>query len=98
MKRWTTMLIAGACVAGLSLPALAQQNGPEDERTQAGAPLTLPEDAAEQARESAANGLDTANEARTRGRDFGQDRAAEAREQHRDAVRTMRESRGPRGR
>lgn len=43
--------------------------------------IRLPDAASDQARESAAEGLDTANEARDKHREFGQDRAREAREQ-----------------
>jgi hypothetical protein len=42
--------------------------------------IRLPEQASDQARESAAGGIETANEARERGRDFGQERAEQARE------------------
>lgn len=42
--------------------------------------IALPEAASDQARESAAFGLETANEARERGRELGQERAQEARE------------------
>ena len=44
--------------------------------------LTLPDDAADEARENAAFGLETANEARADGRAFGE-RRAEAARQHR---------------
>ncbi len=43
-------------------------------------PLELPAEASDQARESAAYGLDTANEARERAREHGQARADEARQ------------------
>ncbi len=46
--------------------------------------IELPAGASEQARESAADGHETANEARERGREFGQERAREARERGRD--------------
>lgn len=47
--------------------------------------IRLPEPAARQGRESAAQGLDRADEAREGGRDFGRDRAAEARERAAEA-------------
>ena len=50
--------------------------------------IRLPEQASDQARESAAQGLETANEAREGGREFGQERAEEARETGRDARET----------
>lgn len=50
--------------------------------------LALPEDAAPEGVENSAFGLETANQARELGREFGQQRAAEARESNRDeAVR-----------
>ena len=48
-------------------------------------PIALPEDASPQGVESSADGLATANEARERGREFGQDTAAEARQRGEDA-------------
>lgn len=42
--------------------------------------ISLPEEAAEQAHESAAFGLETANRAREKGEDFGREQAEEARE------------------
>jgi hypothetical protein len=51
-----------------------------------GSKITLPESAAPEAHENAAYGLETANEAREGRREFGEDRAAGARErrEHRD--------------
>lgn len=43
--------------------------------------IRLPESASDEARENAAHGLDTANRAREKRREFGQERASEAREQ-----------------
>jgi hypothetical protein len=43
--------------------------------------IQLPEKASPVAKEKAAKGLETANEARQRGREFGQERAEQAREQ-----------------
>jgi len=48
-------------------------------------PIVLPDDASAQAVESSAQGLATANEARERGREFGQDTAAAARERGAEA-------------
>gem|GEM_PF-6059734 len=56
--------------------------------------IRLPEQASDQARESAASGLETANEARERGRDFGQERAEQAREAGREARQERAEQRG----
>lgn len=52
----------------------------DDEESVEHAVIELPAEASEQARESAAFGLDTANAAREGGRAFGQERADEARE------------------
>lgn len=47
--------------------------------------LALPETASPEAQENARQGLDTANEARERGREFGQERAEEARSRGQEA-------------
>ena len=64
--------------------------------------IALPEAASETARDSAAFGLDTANDARERasedGRAFGQATAREAREQGRDAGNAARAAEGRRDR
>lgn len=54
-------------------------------------PLALPEDASEQGVESSAEGLETANEAREKGREFGEATAEEAREQGRETGRSAAE-------
>ncbi len=64
-------------------PVEGQEEGEEPEEGEDSVertPLSLPETASDQARESSAFGLATANEARERSREFGQDRAADARE------------------
>jgi hypothetical protein len=48
-------------------------------------PIVLPDDASAQAVESSAQGLATANQARERGREFGQDTAEAARERGAEA-------------
>jgi hypothetical protein len=80
-----------AIAACLSVPAIYAQE-PDNEVTMdvldstdaneemLGARIELPERAAERARERSAFGLETANQARERSREFGQERAAEARE------------------
>lgn len=49
--------------------------------------IELPETAADQGVESSAKGLETANEARERGREFGRERAQEARQYREEARR-----------
>ena len=56
--------------------------------------IRLPTPVSDQARESAASGLETANEARERGREFGQERAEQAREAGREARQERAEQRG----
>jgi hypothetical protein len=88
-KLWSVTGIAFA--ACLSAPAIYAQE-PDNEITMdvldsvdageetLGARIELPERAAVRARERSAFGLETANQARERGREFGQERATEARE------------------
>lgn len=69
---------------GLTMQAIEAENNAEEELI---SDITLPENASPQAHENAAYGLNTANEARRRGREFGQERAEQARELGRDANR-----------
>ncbi|WP_404415196.1 hypothetical protein [Marinospirillum sp.] len=55
--------------------------------------IELPEDAAPEAQENAQQDLDTANEAREKGREFGQERAQEARSRAEEARQRGQEAR-----
>lgn len=102
MKNWTVLLASGVFALSLSFAATAQEDDLELDVVEEGETedemvnrLELPESASDEGRESSALGLDTANEARERGREFGQERAEEARERaqaSQDAAREGRES------
>lgn len=60
-----------------ALDVVTDQEATPDEGT---GELALPEDASEEGKENSAEGLDTANEAREKRREFGEERARDARE------------------
>lgn len=100
MKRITTYT-AGILLLGLiATPVWAQEEDGDDvtmevvsdadaDEAEFVDEIELPEEASDTARENAAFGIDTANEARTKARDdgraFGESTSREAREQGRDA-------------
>jgi hypothetical protein len=79
MKKLIGLTVLALGFSALPLALHAQDNG-EDETMK-----TLPEEASETAKENAAFGLETADEARADGRAFGESRAEEARENRGDA-------------
>lgn len=92
MKRLNALIIATAIGIAAPLSLHAEEIDfdldvvdVEDTEGDVAHRLSLPESASQQAVESAQFGLDTANEARERGREFGQERAQEARERAQDA-------------
>lgn len=92
MRRLTSIAVLALGFSALPLALHAQEEATveaegdatmemtgDDAATSEEALLSLPEEADEQGRENAADGVSTADEARDRGREFGQSRAEEAR-------------------
>lgn len=80
------MSISTASVAQDDTDAVAAGNETREQKA-------LPEEAAEVGDENSRDGLDTASEARDRGREFGKERAEEARERRNSAREAARDGR-----
>lgn len=90
MKNWLSMTTLILGMASISAVAYAQEtmDPVEEEMATEETMLSLPEEASEQGRTSSAYGLETANQARQQGAEFGRARAEQAQSGDRPEVPT----------